>query len=92
MSTININENNNIIKVVQASDDVIRISETKITTDNTIRVVTADNIPGLSYISITQPPTSSSSDGTIGELRFNESFMFLCVSPNYWKKIPLTSF
>jgi hypothetical protein len=36
-------------------------------------------------------PASSTASGTIGEIRYDENYMYVCVAPNTWKRSPLTT-
>ncbi len=61
--------------------------------------ITTASINGDGLISGTQfklstlntAPTSSGDTGTLGEIRYDSNFMYLCVATNTWKRSPLTS-
>ncbi len=36
-------------------------------------------------------PDSSTAPGTLGEIRFDENYMYVCVATNTWKRCPLTT-
>lgn len=89
---INIADNSNILRIVQDSEDLVKIADTKITQQNQITLVETNNVENLSYMLNVSPPVISSATGTVGELRFDENYLYVCVQPNQWKRLPLSSF
>ena len=37
-------------------------------------------------------PTTSSSTGTIGDFSFSPTFMYVCIAPNTWRRVPIAAF
>lgn len=90
---VNISQDSaNFLRIVQDGEDIVRISDTAITEKNEVILVNANSVQNLSYLINVDPPNISSAPGTLGEMRFDTEFLYLCVSPNYWKKISLSSF
>jgi hypothetical protein len=82
----------NVVRIIQDGEDIVRISDTTITEKNEIILVSPNSVQNLSYLINIDPPTISSSPGTLGEMRFDGEFLYICVSANSWKRIALSSF
>lgn len=54
-----------------------------------VGIINVSDNSGISIISPNSAPSSSSSTGSSGEIRFDSNFLYVCVSTNLWKKIPL---
>jgi len=89
---VNVATGTNTIKILQDSDDSVTISETTVIERNEVKLVSSNEVPNLSYIINKDPPTGSSSAGTLGEFRFDEDYLYIRVSNNSWKRVNLSSF
>lgn len=89
---VNVATGTNTIKIIQDTDDTVTISETTVVERNEVKLVSSNEVPNLSYIINKSPPTSSSAAGTLGELRFDTDYLYVCVSANSWKRLNLSSF
>jgi len=47
---------------------------------------------GVSPNVIHNPPTSSSSSGLPGQMSYDSDYLYVCISPNSWKRVSLSSF
>jgi hypothetical protein len=47
---------------------------------------------GVSPNVLHNPPTSSSSSGLPGQMSYDSSFLYVCIAPNSWKRVSLSSF
>lgn len=61
-------------------------NETFITTTANIDLVNANNITVTSNV-----PLLSTSSGLVGQITFDSNYVYVCIAPNSWKRIPLTS-
>jgi hypothetical protein len=43
------------------------------------------------HIWVSTPPANSTSTGSLGQMAFDTSSLYICVAANNWKKIALTS-
>jgi len=46
----------------------------------------------LQLIGLNNPPASSSDTGTIGQIKIDGNYIYVCVGTNSWKRVALTSF
>jgi hypothetical protein len=37
-------------------------------------------------------PLTSSSTGTVGQFSFSDNFMYVCIAPNTWRRVPIAAF
>jgi len=49
-------------------------------------LVNANNITVTSNV-----PLLSTSSGLVGQITFDSNYVYVCIAPNSWKRIPLTS-
>lgn len=70
-------------------DDPSGSAVTKKITVNSLMMNTS-NVT-TSFIRQTAAPALANSSGTIGELRFDSSYIYVCVANNSWKKASLTA-
>ena len=89
---INVSSDTKIVAIVQSDQDAVRISNTIVSTDENVKIVNSIDALGLSIILPTAAPNSSSEIGTPGELRWDNDYMYICLTSSYWKRIPLTEF
>jgi len=47
---------------------------------------------GVSPNVLHNPPTTSSSTGLPGQMSYDASYLYVCISPNSWKRVSLSSF
>jgi len=62
------------------------------TASNRFNTVYANTFEGGVVISNPPPPATSTSSGTTGQLAYDASFMYVCVSTNVWVRSPLSTF
>lgn len=87
---LNINTEPNIVVVSQSSDNNDIITQNLIVSSSpSIEIVSPLLNIGTSYINPVDPPTSTSSQGVPGEIRFDLNNLYICVLSNNWKKVPL---
>lgn len=43
------------------------------------------------YVKVATPPVLSTSDGVQGEIRFDSSYIYVCIATNTWRRSALTS-
>jgi hypothetical protein len=46
----------------------------------------------MDYMNYVDPPVESSSEGTEGMRALDANYFYLCIGPNTWRRIPITSF
>lgn len=63
----------------------------KITVSNFFGNVTANAVfNGTLSMSNTAPPTTAVGTGRKGEIRYDSSFLYICIATNTWKRTPLS--
>jgi hypothetical protein len=58
---------------------------------NALDLSTSPKIGSGEAAVIVQPPTTSTSNGTKGQIAYDSSYIYLCVSANTWMRSPLSS-
>jgi hypothetical protein len=81
--------NNVTISNGTSEETIDTTSSVSVTSFPSVNVITINDNIGISTISLNSAPSSSSSTGTSGEIRFDANFLYICVSTNLWKKISL---
>ncbi|MDD4374832.1 MAG: hypothetical protein PHG67_13020 [Bacteroidales bacterium] len=47
------------------------------------------NMPGSASLELVNPPAGNNDAGTIGQIAFDDDYMYLCTGTNIWKRVPL---
>lgn len=86
-----VNQESNLLVVrnTDTSGDVSVTQNILVSSDPIVQIVSPNNNPGLSVIEYSNAPETINSAGIKGEIRFDNNFLYVCVSNNSWKKIPL---
>ncbi len=79
------------------SGDTLVFVVTDPSTNAVTKTVTALNLLSnsanvrASFIKTTSAPANSSANGTAGEIRYDSSYVYVCVSANTWKRAALST-
>ena len=90
-SYVVVNQENNTVVVTNTDPDGESIVTQNLVVSSvpTVNIISPNTNPGTTTINYNQPPAASNSTGAIGEIRFDNNFIYLCVMNNVWKKIAL---
>lgn len=91
--TVIVNPQTNNVVITKTNDDqtVVSTYAVNVTSSPSVSIVSVTNNAGISVLLPNFVPQSSTSAGVAGELRWDSNFLYLCVSQNLWKKIPLSN-
>lgn len=71
------------------------LSNPRFGTDESYTEITQDGAliaPQLSVSDLNVAPDTSTSDGTKGEIRITDSYIYVCTATNTWKRTSLSTF
>ena len=95
MSTPNIivypQTNNVVISTGTEEQNIVSSYSVNVSSFPSVNIISVTDNAGISILSPNFAPTSSNSIGSAGELRWDSNYLYICVSNNLWKKIPLAS-
>lgn len=95
MSTPNVivypQTNNIVISAGTTEETITSTYSVNVVSFPSANIISTTNNPGISTISPNQAPISSNDSGSAGELRWDTNYLYVCVTNNLWKKIPLNN-
>ncbi len=95
MSTPNIivypQTNNVVITQGTEEENIISSYSVNVSSFPSVNIINVTDNAGISILSPNFAPVSSNSIGSAGELRWDSNYLYICVSNNLWKKIPLVN-